>query len=145
MPTPVTAPAGEPHHTAGALDAPDTIRGLTADGDRGEAVLAVTPALHQPYGIVHGGVYAALAERVAEAAGQAWLAGHDRPGVRARATVVGTQFLRAVRDGEVRAVATPVHRGRGQQLWQVRMTDTAPDGAERVVAVAEVRLLNIAD
>jgi hypothetical protein len=28
-------------------------------------------------------------------------------------------------------------------LWQVRMTDRAPDGSERVVAVSEVRLLNV--
>lgn len=132
MPTPEDS---DPAHV---LDALGVLQDLTTGADAAAADLVVSPGLHQPYGIVHGGVYAALAERVAEAGGQAWLGERGR----ARATVVGTQFLRAVREGRVHAAATPVHRGRGQQLWQVRMTDRAPDGAERVVAVSEVRLVN---
>ncbi|MHA3702761.1 PaaI family thioesterase [Jatrophihabitans sp. YIM 134969] len=135
----------DPGHVdrGGVLDRLGGLTGLRADADTASADLVVSPDLHQPYGIVHGGVYAALAERVAEAGGGAWLAGRPgaEPGARARTTVVGTQFLRAVREGRVHAAATPVHRGRGQQLWQVRMT-TDEDGRERVVAVAEVRLLN---
>jgi 1,4-dihydroxy-2-naphthoyl-CoA hydrolase len=135
-----TQDGSEPDHTAThTLERLGAVADLVADAERASADLVVTPALHQPYGIVHGGAYAALAERVAEAAGQVWLGDRGR----ARATVVGTQFLRAVREGRVHAVATPVHRGRGQQLWQVRMTDDAPDGRERVVAVSEVRLLNV--
>lgn len=137
MPTPTS---GDPDHTDGILERLDALAGLTAAPDVASADLVVTPALHQPYGIVHGGVYAALAERVAEAGGQAWLGDRGR----ARATVVGTQFLRAVRDGRVHAEAKPVHRGRGQQLWQVRMTEPAADGAGRVVAVSDVRLVNVA-
>ena len=133
MPTQEDSDAGH------VLDGLGALRDLVSGVDAASAELVVSPALHQPYGIVHGGVYAALAERVAEAGGQAWLGERGR----ARATVVGTQFLRAVRDGLVHAVATPVHRGRGQQLWQVRMTDRAADGAERVVAVSEVRLVNV--
>ena len=67
----------------------------------------VTPALHQPYGIVHGGVYASAVETAASIAAAAWLG--------ERGQVVGvsnsTDFLRAVRDGSLRAVAEPVHRG----------------------------------
>src|SRR4051812_11098495 len=73
----------------------------------------VTPALHQPYGIVHGGVHASVVERAASIAGGPWLGG--------RGEVVGvntcTDFLRAVRGGALGAVAEPVHRGRLQQLW----------------------------
>src|SRR3954447_24270350 len=97
----------------------------------------VTPALHQPYGIVHGGVYAAVVETAASIAGAAWLG--------ERGQVVGvnnsTDFLRAVRAGTLRAVAEPVHRGRLQQLWLVEIRDEG----ERLVARGQVRLQNISD
>lgn len=97
----------------------------------------VTPALHQPYGIVHGGVYASAVETAASIAAAAWLG--------ERGQVVGvsnsTDFLRAVRDGSLRAVAEPVHRGRLQQLWLVEIRDES----ERLVARGQVRLQNIPD
>jgi uncharacterized protein (TIGR00369 family) len=61
-----------------------------------------------------------------------------------RGKVVGvsntTDFLRSVRDGVLTATATPVHRGRSQQLWQVEITDAAT----RLVARGQVRLQNLA-
>jgi 1,4-dihydroxy-2-naphthoyl-CoA hydrolase len=97
----------------------------------------VTPALHQPYGIVHGGVYASVVETAASIAGAAWLG--------ERGQVVGvnnsTDFLRAVRAGTLHAVAEPVHRGRLQQLWLVQIRDET----ERLVARGQVRLQNITD
>ena len=60
----------------------------------------VTAKLHQPVGIVHGGVYAAIAEEVASVAGQAWLGD--------RGNVVGvnnnTDFLRSISEGTLTAV-----------------------------------------
>lgn len=95
----------------------------------------VRPDLHQPFGIQHGGVYCSVVETAASVGGSLWLAD--------RGTVVGvanqTDFLRAVRDGELRAVGTPVHRGRSQQLWQVEITDDK----ERLVARGQVRLQNL--
>ena len=97
----------------------------------------VTPALHQPYGIVHGGVYASVVETAASIAAAAWLG--------ERGQVVGvsnsTDFLRAVREGTLHAVAEPVHRGRLQQLWLVEIRDES----ERLVARGQVRLQNIPD
>jgi 1,4-dihydroxy-2-naphthoyl-CoA hydrolase len=97
----------------------------------------VTPALHQPYGIVHGGVYSSVVETAASIAAAAWFGD--------RGQVVGvsnsTDFLRAVRDGSLRAVAEPVHRGRLQQLWLVEVRDES----ERLVARGQVRLQNISD
>src|SRR3954452_21374047 len=97
----------------------------------------VTPALHQPYGIVHGGVYASVVETAASIAAAAWLG--------ERGQVVGvnnsTDFLRAVREGSLRAVAEPGHRGRLQQLWLVEIRDEG----ERLVARGQVRLQNISD
>jgi 1,4-dihydroxy-2-naphthoyl-CoA hydrolase len=97
----------------------------------------ITPALHQPYGIVHGGVYASVVETAASIAAAAWLG--------ERGQVVGvnnsTDFLRAVREGTLHAVAEPVHRGRLQQLWLVEIRDES----ERLVARGQVRLQNIPD
>ncbi|MGV9212740.1 PaaI family thioesterase [Micromonospora sp. RB23] len=95
----------------------------------------VRPELHQPFGIQHGGVYCSVVETAGSVGGSLWLAG--------RGTVVGvsnqTDFLRAVSDGELRAVGTPVHRGRSQQLWQVEIADAR----ERLVARGQVRLQNL--
>ena len=105
--------------------------------DRMTARIPVTDALFQPFGLVHGGVYCAIAEEVASVAGSVWLHG--------RGHVVGvnnsTDFLRAVREGVITAVGTPVHRGRTQQLWRVEMTDDR----DRLLAVGQVRLANIED
>jgi len=51
-----------------------------------------------------------------------------------------TNFLRAAREGVLAVEATPVHRGRTQQLWQVTVTDER----DRLIARGEVRLANIA-
>lgn len=97
----------------------------------------VKAELLQPYGIVHGGVYCALVESAASIAAAAWF--------RDRGQVVGvanhTNFLRAVRNGTLTVTATPVHRGRTQQLWHVDVVQ----GADRLVAKGEVRLANITD
>lgn len=109
---------------------------LEVSGDEVVGRLPVASHLHQPYGIVHGGVWCSVVETVASVGGATWFAD--------RGQVVGvsnhTNFLRAVREGVVDAVAVPVHRGRTQQLWSVRITDDAG----KLIAQGEVRLANIA-
>ncbi len=89
----------------------------------------------QPYGIVHGGVYCSVVETAASVGAAIWFGD--------RGKVVGvsnhTNFLRSVTDGVLTAVATPVHRGRSQQLWQVEVRDEQ----QRLVARGEVRLQNL--
>lgn len=103
--------------------------------DRVVVSVPVGPHLLQPHGIVHGGVYCAIAEQVASVAGSVWVGGEGR--------VVGvnnnTDFLRAVTEGTLTGTGTPVHRGRSQQLWRVEITDDA----DRTVAVGQVRLANL--
>jgi 1,4-dihydroxy-2-naphthoyl-CoA hydrolase len=95
----------------------------------------VRPELHQPFGIQHGGVYCSVVETAASIGGSLWLGDKGQ--------VVGvsnqTDFLRAVREGELTAVGTPVHQGRSQQLWQVEITD----GDGRLVSRGQVRLQNL--
>jgi uncharacterized protein (TIGR00369 family) len=106
-------------------------------GDRVVISWDVTPALHQPYGIVHGGVHASVIETAASVAAATWL-GDRGQGVGVNNS---TDFLRAVREGTLRAVAEPLHRGRLQQLWLVEIRDET----ERLVARGQVRLQNITD
>jgi uncharacterized protein (TIGR00369 family) len=52
-----------------------------------------------------------------------------------------TDFLRPVREGTLRAEATPLARGRTTQLWQVAISDDQ----DRLVAHGRVRLINLTD
>jgi uncharacterized protein (TIGR00369 family) len=111
------------------------IRFEEASGDRVVAVCPVTPDLHQPYGLVHGGVYAVLAETAASYGAASWLG--DRGGTFGISN--HTDFLRPVREGTLRAEATPLARGRTTQLWQVAISDDQ----DRLVAHGRVRLINL--
>lgn len=111
--------------------------GLVFDGleDGGvRAHLDCGPAHHQPYGIVHGGVYAAIVETLASISAALDVEAQGK-------VVVGvsnaTDFLRAHRSGRIDAVATPIHRGRLQHVWVVEIT-RASDG--KLVARGQVRL-----
>ena len=113
------------------------LRVTEASGDRVVLACPVTPDLHQPFGLVHGGVYATLAETAASIGASLWFGDQGK--------VVGvsnhTDFLRAVRRGELRAEATPLSRGRTTQLWQVEISDEQG----RLVAHSKVRLQNLAE
>ncbi|HUZ09316.1 MAG TPA: PaaI family thioesterase [Acidimicrobiales bacterium] len=95
------------------------------------------PDQHQVFGIVHGGVYAAVVEESASfGAGLAVrAAGQQAVGVSNT-----TNFIRPMSTGRVMVEAVPLHQGRTQQLWEVRIT-RAEDG--KPVALGQVRLQNI--
>lgn len=93
----------------------------------------------QPFGIPHGGIYCSVHESTASSAAYLWLQQSDPEGV-----VVGTNnicdFLRQAKLGDVIDVtATPIQRGRTQQIWRVESHDQ--DG--RLIAQGQVRLANI--
>lgn len=105
--------------------------------DRVTAHLDADERHHQPFGIVHGGVWCSVVESLASIAGALQVAASGR-------IVVGvhnaTDFIRPHRTGRVDATATPVHRGRTQQLWLVEIV-RAGDG--KAVARGQVRLQNL--
>jgi len=109
---------------------------LTADRCTGH--VDVTDGLKQPYGIVHGGVYCSIVETLGSVAGAAWAAGNGFFG--AVGVHNSTDFIRSVRDGTIVGVATPIHRGRTQQLWVIDLTRRS-DGEQ--VARGQLRLQNI--
>jgi len=108
---------------------------LTPDGAK--ATLTITPAVHQPMGIVHGGVWCGMVESMASTSAYTWLSANGG------GNVVGvnnnTDFLRAASEGTVYGVSEPVHRGRRQQLWLV----TIRDDQDRLIARGQVRLQNL--
>lgn len=92
---------------------------------------------HQPFGILHGGVLASVVETFASVG--AWLAVRDS-GRSAVGVSNTTEFLRATTAGRLDVVATAVHQGRTQQLWDV-VISRAADGKD--VARGRVRLQNV--
>ncbi|CAM2856152.1 esterase [Mycobacterium intermedium] len=106
--------------------------------DSARAELEVTPRLHQPMGLLHGGVYCSMIESMASVAAFTWYNATYGAG-----DVVGvnnnTDFLRSVRSGMIYGKAEPLHRGRRQQLWLVTITDDN----DRLVARGQVRLQNL--
>lgn len=93
-----------------------------ADGDEVRASIAIDDRHLQPFGIVHGGVYAAMAESMASI-GTAF-------GTDMEKFVAGlsnhTSFLRPVMAGDtVSAVGRPKHRGRTTWVWEVDVVNGA--------------------
>lgn len=111
---------------------------VEASAHRLVARLVVDPEKHtQPYGIVHGGVYCAMAETAASIGAMLALGEEGDAGAVGQSN--HTDFLRATRTGTLTAVATPSHVGRSVQLWQVEITD----GDGHLVAQSKVRMFNV--
>ncbi|MGQ0824281.1 MAG: PaaI family thioesterase [Actinomycetota bacterium] len=84
--------------------------------------LPVVPALLQPMGIVHGGVYASIAETLASMGTARAVVpdGHVCMGMSNN-----TSFLRPVSEGTIHGDATALHRGRTTWVWDIDMRDDA--------------------
>jgi uncharacterized protein (TIGR00369 family) len=93
---------------------------LGGDGERAEGRLEVTEKVLQPFGIVHGGALAALAETVCSAATSNAVA---PDGMIAVGQSNQASFLRPISSGTVHAAATARHRGRTTWIWDCELTD----------------------
>ena len=101
--------------------------------DRAVGRLAVSDRVRQPYGLVHGGAYAALAESLAARGTHGAVSGQ---GMVAVGLSNQTSFVRPVLDGTVHAEARRRHRGRSTWIWDVDFTD----GEGRLCALSRVTL-----
>ena len=95
---------------------------------------------HQPYGLVHGGIYCTIVETAASLG--AALSAMERGMTGAVGVSNSTDFYRSHRTGKIRATATPIHRGRTQQVWHV---DVTRDEDDVLLAHGRVRLQNVVD
>jgi len=84
------------------------------------ARMPVTPRVHQPDGVLHGGATAALAESVGSFASHIFI---DTEKLFVRGLEITANHLKSVTDGFVYAKATFLHKGRTTQLLDIRVTD----------------------
>lgn len=84
------------------------------------AKMPVTPRVHQPDGILHGGATVALAESVGSAASLVFL---DTQDFIIRGIEISANHLKSVTQGEVYATTRLLHKGRTTQLWEIKITD----------------------
>jgi uncharacterized protein (TIGR00369 family) len=92
----------------------------------------VGPKVHQPYGILHGGVSALMAEGAASIGGAV--------SVGPEHIVVGTELncshLRSMTEGTLTATATPFRKGRNVHVWGIELRDDK----DRLICVARCTL-----
>jgi uncharacterized protein (TIGR00369 family) len=109
---------------------------VEVNADKVVMQVEVGPKVHQPYGILHGGVSALLAESAASFGGAM--------NVQPDQIVVGTELncshLRSMAGGILTATATPVRVGRRVQVWAIDLTDQ--DGRQICVARCTLQVLD---
>jgi len=85
------------------------------------ATMPVDARTRQPYGLLHGGASALLAETLGSTAGGLCVPeGQGVVGIE-----INANHLRGVRDGSVTGTARPLHVGRSTQVWEIRIEDDA--------------------
>ena len=96
------------------------IEHLESTPELARARVEVTDRVRQPFGIVHGGAYATIAETMCSrvTAAAVWDQGMTAMGQSNQAS-----FLRPILDGHVNAEARPRHRGRTTWVWDCELSD----------------------
>jgi uncharacterized protein (TIGR00369 family) len=82
------------------------------------ARMPVTPKVHQPDGVLHGGASVALAESVGSAASHLFL---DTDNFMIRGLEISANHTKSIKDGFVYATAQFIHKGRTTQLWEIKI------------------------
>jgi uncharacterized protein (TIGR00369 family) len=130
----VTIPSAE--QINGALRGFDRLYGLellSCTDMEVSARVVVREELKQPAGLVHGGVYAAVAESIASLATAVAVL---EQGNMAVGQSNSTSFLRPITEGVIHALGTRLHRGRTTWVWDVRFSDDA----DRTCAVTRMTI-----
>jgi 1,4-dihydroxy-2-naphthoyl-CoA hydrolase len=97
--------------------------GLEVDEATEELVRGRVPVreeVTQPLGLVHGGVYASIAEALASLGTNFAVVPRGSVGL---GMSNHSSFLRPIKDGTIHAIARPRHRGRATWIWDVELTD----------------------
>ncbi len=82
--------------------------------------MPVNEKTKQPYGLLHGGASAALAETVGSVASALVINPEKNICV---GLDINANHLRSVRDGNVTAVCTPLHLGGSTHVWDIKIYD----------------------
>ena len=106
---------------------------LEVSDEHVRARVLVRDELKQPMGLIHGGVYASLAESVSSLATAVVVV---QEGKMATGMSNATNFLRPITEGYIHALARRLHRGRTSWVWDVSMSDDA----DRICAVTRMTI-----
>src|SRR5919199_4074393 len=102
------------------LDATLGFETLEATADVARGRFPVEDRVKQPFGLVHGGVFAAIAESLCS---QATFVAVAEEGMAAQGLSNHTSYLRPILAGTAHAEARRRHRGRTTWVWEVEITD----------------------
>ena len=104
---------------SGGVDAQLGIEVIETSADQVVLSVPVGPKVHQPFGILHGGVSALLAESAASIGGVL----NAPPGKICVGTEISASHLRSISSGTLTATARPIRIGRTIQVWHIELTD----------------------
>ena len=93
---------------------------VSHSAEEARARVVVRDAVKQPMGLVHGGVFASIAESITS---MATAVAVSAEGMSAQGLSNQTSFLRPIVEGTIHAVARRRHRGRTTWVWEVEITD----------------------
>ena len=99
--------------------------------------MPVTPKVHQPDGVLHGGAMVALAESVGSMASYIFM---DAQKFFVRGIEISANHIKSMKEGEVFAKATILHKGKTTQLWDIKLTD-AEDNLISICKLTTIALL----
>ncbi|MGB0982097.1 MAG: PaaI family thioesterase [Winogradskyella sp.] len=100
------------------------------------ARMPVTSKVYQPDGVLHGGATAALAESVGSFASHIFI---DTDNLFVRGIEITANHLKSVKNGNVYAKATFLHKGRTTQLLDIKVTDDA----DRLISVCRLSTISL--
>ncbi|NNM24003.1 MAG: hotdog fold thioesterase [Flavobacteriaceae bacterium] len=100
------------------------------------ARMPVNHRVHQPDGVLHGGASVALAETVGSMAAILFT---DSAHSAVRGIEISANHLKSIREGFVYATATPIHKGRTTQLWQIRIVDET----DRLISLVKLTTISL--
>lgn len=84
------------------------------------ATMPVTPKVHQPMGILHGGASVALAESVGSSASHLFV---DTEKYIVKGIEIAANHLKSKKEGLLTATAKIIHKGKTTHLWEIRIVD----------------------
>ncbi|MED4016724.1 hotdog fold thioesterase [Sutcliffiella cohnii] len=88
--------------------------------ERAIATMPVDHRTHQPFGLLHGGASVALAETVASMGTYHLI---DQENEICVGLEINANHVRGVKEGVVKAVGTPLHKGKTTMVWDIKITD----------------------
>jgi 1,4-dihydroxy-2-naphthoyl-CoA hydrolase len=97
------------------------------------ASMPVDARTKQPAGILHGGASVALAETLGSTGANLVV---DREKKLCVGLEINANHVRAMKDGQVKGVARPLHLGGSTQVWEIRISDEQ----ERLVCVSRITM-----